>query len=409
MHGRGWLELWRRLDGFVDALEAGITKVSIEGTCDADFACVRDAFAENFSSGADVGAAVSVVVDGRAVVDLWGGWADKARTRAWNRDTIVNVFSTTKGLIATCAHRLAAQGRLDLDAPVASYWPEFGARGKERIAVRLLLNHRVGLPALRGPLSYEDLYDWRTMTRALTGEEPWWEPGTRHGYHALTFGYLVGEVICRLTGRSAGAYFRDEIATPLGIDAHIGLAAREDAHVAEMIGAPPPAPGEFNLIAEAQKNPESITGRAFLNPAILKMSIVNSRGWRDAEIPAANGHTNARALARLYGALARGGEIDGVRVLPSEQIPACYAEQSRGRDEVLLIPTRFSAGFMLSQPGEEMGPSPRAFGHPGAGGSLGFADPDARVGVGYVMNKMGGNILLDPRARAIIEATYSAL
>ncbi|HVA40875.1 MAG TPA: serine hydrolase domain-containing protein, partial [Candidatus Binataceae bacterium] len=192
-------------------------------------------------------------------------------------------------------------------------------------------------------------------------------------------------------------------------DAHIGLHARDDDRVAEMIGAPPPAPGEFNLFAEAAKHPESVTAKTFMNPMVLSMATVNSRGWRGAEIPAVNGHTNGRALARLYGALARGGQSGGVQVLAAKAIPVCHTEQSRGRDEVLLIPTRFSAGFMMSQPGEEMGPNPRAFGHPGAGGSLGFADPDARIGFGYAMNKMGGGILLDPRAKALIAAAYASL
>jgi CubicO group peptidase (beta-lactamase class C family) len=383
--------------------------VAIEGTCDARFARVREAFAENFVSRRETGASISIALDGRTVVDLWGGWADKARIRPWTRDTIVNVYSTTKGLTAICAHRLAAEGRLDLDAPVANYWPEFAANGKQRIAVRALLNHRAGLPAIRKPLVPEDLYDWRTMTDALAAEEPWWEPGTKHGYHALTFGYLVGEVIRRITGKSVGSYLRNEIAAPLKIDAHIGLDARDDGRVAGMIGALPPAPGEFNLFAEAAKHPESVTAKTFMNPLVLSMATVNSRGWRGAEIPAANGHTNGRALARLYGAMARGGEVDGVRVVEDREISACHTEESRGPDAVLLIPTRFSAGFMLSQPGEEMGPSVRAFGHPGAGGSLGFADPDAKIGFGYAMNRMGGGILLDPRAKALIAAVYASL
>lgn len=386
-----------------------MAEAKIEGTCDPRFARVRDAFAENFKSRDERGASFALVIDGKPVIDLWGGWADKARTREWTRDTIVNVFSTTKAFAAICAHRLAAAGRLDFDAPVAKYWPEFAAAGKERIPVRMLLNHRAGLPAIRKPLEPSDIYDWAAITTALAAETPWWEPGTRHGYHALTFGYLVGEVVRRIAGKSVGSYFRDEIAAPLGIDAHIGLAATEDPRTADMIGAPPPPPDEFNLFEEAAKHPDSVTARTFSNPMVLTMPVVNSREWRAAEIPAANGHTNGRALARLYGALARGGEVDGVRVLPSAQIPACYTEESRGRDEVLLIPTRFSTGFMMSQPGEEMGPSSRAFGHPGAGGSLGFADPDARIGFGYAMTKMGAGILLDRRAKALIAAVYESL
>ncbi|HVA41294.1 MAG TPA: serine hydrolase domain-containing protein [Candidatus Binataceae bacterium] len=383
--------------------------VAIEGTCDARFARVREAFAENFASRRETGASVAIALDGRLVADLWGGWADKARTRPWTRDTIVNVYSTTKGLTAICAHRLAGEGRLELDAPIAKYWPEFAANGKNRITVRHLLNHRAGLPAIRKPLAPEDLYDWRTMTDALAAEEPWWEPGTRHGYHALTFGYLVGEVIRRITGQSVGSYFKDQIVAPLKIDAHIGLDAREDRRVAEMIGAPPPAPGEFNLFAEMARNPKSVTVKTFMNPMVLSMAMVNSRGWRGAEIPAANGHTNGRALARLYGALARGGETDGVRVMAAREIGACQVEESHGPDEVLMISTRFSSGFMLSQPGEEMGPNAGAFGHPGAGGSLGFADPEAKIGFGYAMNRMGGGILLDPRAKALITAAYASL
>jgi CubicO group peptidase (beta-lactamase class C family) len=386
-----------------------MTEVTIEGTCDARFERVREAFADNFESCRETGASVAIELDGRMLVDLWGGWADKARRRRWTRDTIVNVYSTTKGLTAICAHRLAGEGRLDLDAPVAQYWPEFAANGKDRIAVRALLNHRAGLPAIRKPLEPDDLYDWETMTGALAAEEPWWEPGTRHGYHAVTFGYLVGEVIRRITGKSVGHYFKDEIAAPLKLDAHIGLDASEDGRVAEMIGAPPLAPGDFNLFAEAAKNPESVTAKTFMNPMVLSMATANSRGWRGAEIPAANGHTNGRALAQLYGVLARGGEFDGGRVMEAREIPACHLEESRGPDEVLLISTRFSSGFMLSQADEEMGPNASAFGHPGAGGSLGFADPEAKIGFGYAMNRMGGGILLDPRAKALIAAAYESL
>jgi CubicO group peptidase (beta-lactamase class C family) len=383
--------------------------VTIEGTCDTRFARVREAFADNFASRRETGASVALALDGRVVVDLWGGWADKARTRPWTRDTIVNVYSTTKGLTAICAHRLAGEGRLDLDAPVAKYWHEFAANGKGRTTIRQLMNHRAGLPAIRKPLAPEDIYDWQTMTDALAAEEPWWEPGTRHGYHAITFGYLVGEVIRRITGKSVGSYFKDEIASPLNIDAHIGLNAGEDGRVADMIGAPPPAPGEFDLFAEMAKNPESVTAKTFMNPLVLSMATANSRAWRGAEIPAANGHTNARALARLYGALARGGEVDGVRVMAAREVPARHVEESHGPDEVLLILTRFSSGFMLSQPGEEMGPNAAAFGHPGAGGSLGFADPEAKIGFGYAMNRMGGGILLDPRAKSLIAAAYASL
>jgi CubicO group peptidase (beta-lactamase class C family) len=353
---------------------------------------------------------VAITLDGQPVVDLWAGHADKARTRPWGRDTIVNVFSTTKGLTAICAHRLVDQGRLNLDAPVARYWPDFAQAGKDKIPMRDLLNHRAGLPALRDPLPEDAIYEWDVMTAALAAEKPWWVPGTKHGYHAITHGWLIGEVIRRVTGQTPGRYFHDEIAGPLEIDCHIGLDAREDGRCAQMIQSPPPPPDQINLFDYATKNPDSVTAKAFMNPpTAMKLAAVNARAWRGAEIPAANGHTTARALARLYGALARGGEIDNVRVLGPDAIRRCYIEESNGRDEVLMVSTRFSTGFMLTQPHDPMGPNAHPFGHPGAGGSLGFADPEAKIGFGYTMNKMGPYILIDPRARALLEALYASL
>ncbi|MGA2408975.1 MAG: serine hydrolase domain-containing protein [Candidatus Binataceae bacterium] len=382
----------------------------IEGHCEPRFARVKEAFAENFEKRNEYGAAVAVTVAGKPVLDLWAGHADKARTRPWTRDTLVNVFSTTKGLTAICAHRLADQGKLDFDAPVAHYWPEFAQKGKEQIPVRYLLNHQAGLPAIRHQLAEDAAYDWHTMTTALAAEKPWWEPGSKHGYHALTYGWLVGEVIRRITDKSAGSYFRDEIAGPLGLDCHIGLDPRDDERCGQMIQSPPPPPGQMNIFEYAMQHPESVTARTFNNPpTALKLSAVNARAWRGAEIPAANGHTTARALARLYGALAHGGEEDGVRVLSPAQIARCHTEESVGKDEVLQVLTRFSTGFMLTQPHDPIGPNAHPFGHPGAGGSLGFADPDAQVGFGYTMNKMGPYILVDPRTRSLIEAVYASL
>jgi CubicO group peptidase (beta-lactamase class C family) len=383
--------------------------VPIDGTCDSRFARVREAFAQNLEQRNEYGAAVAVTVGGRAVVDLWGGYADKARTRRWTRDTLANVFSTTKGLTAICAHRLAGQGKLELDAPVARYWPEFAQNGKEHITVRQLLNHSAGLPAVRQRLKAESYYDWNYMVGLLAAEQPFWTPGAKHGYHAITFGWLVGEVIRRIAGKSIGAYFRDELARPLGLDCHIGLNAADDERCAEIRQAPPPAPGEFNLFEYATKNRDSLTAKVFLNPSNgLSSEVVNSRAWRGAEIPAANGHTTARALARLYGALACGGAVDGMRAMAPEAIANCYHEEFYGTDEVLKITTRFSNGFMLTQPNAQWGPNAHVFGHPGAGGSLGFADPEAQVGFGYTMNKMGSGIIVDPRARALFDAVYAS-
>jgi CubicO group peptidase (beta-lactamase class C family) len=384
--------------------------VKIEGTCDPKFSRVKDAFAENFDQRGEVGAAAAVTLDGKSVVDLWAGHADKAKTRPWTRDQLVNVYSTTKGVTAICAHRLADQGKLDFDAPVAKYWAEFAKGGKEKIPVNFLLSHRAGLPAVRKTLEEDALFDWHKMTSALAEQEPWWEPGTRHGYHAITFGYLVGEVIRRITGKTPGQYFRDELAGPLDLDFHIGLDAKDDARVANLIPSPPPAPGEPNIFAEIMKDPESVTAKAFMNPPVLsKPGLVNSREWRGAEIPAANGHGTARSLARLYGALARGGELDGVKVMSPNQIARCSLEQASGPDTCLFISTRFSLGFMMSQPGASLGPNPKSFGHPGAGGSLGFADPQSKIGFGYTMNKMQASLLIDPRATALIDAVYGSM
>jgi CubicO group peptidase (beta-lactamase class C family) len=350
------------------------------------------------------------VLNGRPVVDLWGGFSDKAKTKPWARDQIVNVYSTTKGITAICAHRLVDQGKLDLDAPVAKYWPEFAQAGKAEIPVRFLLSHRAGLPAVRKPLEPATLFDWTAMCTALAEQEPWWVPGTMHGYHAMTYGWLVGEVIRRITGRTPGTYLREELAEPLDLDLQIGLPAKDDARVASLIPSPPPAPGEPNLFAEIAKYPDSVTAKAFMNPPVLSTpGLVNSREWRGAELPAANAHATARALARLYGALANGGEQDGVKVLSPEAIARCSVEQSIGTDAVLTINTRFSLGFMMSQPGASLGPNPKSFGHPGAGGSLGYADPEAKIGFGYTMNKMQSSILIDVRAAALIDALYASL
>lgn len=384
----------------------------IHGTCDARFAAVRDAFAANFAEHDEIGAAVSVVVDGRVVVDLWAGWADPGRTRPWRRDTIANVYSCTKGMTALCLHRLVETGRVDLDAPVARYWPEFAQGDKGRIPVRWLLSHRAGLAAVKPMLPEAALYDWDAMVAALAAETPWWEPGTRHGYHAVTFGWLVGEVVRRVSGKSLGTYFRDEVAGPLGLDFHIGLAESHHGRAAELTTIPMPAP-DFEgprLAAVILSDPEGVAARAFMNPISLAHG-PNVAAWRSAEIPGANGHAAARDLARVYGVLARGGTQDGVHLAGREVIDAMRTEESLGPDLVLGITTRFGLGFMLPQdaPDSQFGPNRAAFGHPGAGGHLGFADPEAQVGFGYVMNRLGPHILVDPRATRLANAAYAAL
>jgi len=379
--------------------------IPIEGHCDYRFHAVRETFEAAFESGAEVGAAVCIVKDGETVVDLWGGFRDPAKTRPWQRDTLANVFSTTKGMTALCAHKLVDEGRLELDAPVARYWPEFAQQGKGDVSVRQLISHQAGLPAVRQPLEQAALFDWDRMTEALAAEEPWWEPGTRHGYHAMTFGWLVGEVVRRVTGTSLGSYFAKEFAEPLGADFRIGFGPELDDRVAPLVQGPIVMPEDgTSMLQELLTHPQGMTAKAFNNPPLFGNDVHNTREWRAAEIPAANGHASAAGIATIYGKLAS-GELLSAPVL--EEARSCQAE---GEDAVLPLVTKIACGFMLAPDNEPCGPNPRAFNHAGAGGSLGYCDPEARLGLGYVMNNMHmGAWLVDPRARALVDAAYQNL
>ena len=376
---------------------------TIQGDCAPRFGAVRDAFAANFAAGREVGASFAATLDGELVVDLWGGHADAARTRPWERDTIVNVFSTTKAMTALCAHMLVDRGRLDVDVPVACYWPEFARSGKEAITARQLLSHTAGLAAIREPLPIDALYDWERMVGVLAAETPWWEPGSTSGYHALTYGHLVGELIRRLSGATVGTFFRDQVSGPLGADFHIGLAASEDGRVAEMVPA-----SKTEMAAGGALDPQSLRGKVLSNPP-LRPQVANTRAWRAAEIPAANGHGNARSVARVMAALACGGSLDGVRLLGLPTITRAIEEQCYDKDLVLGFRLRWGLGFMVSSPSLPLGPNPRTFGHGGWGGSLGFADLDARVSWAYVMNKMSPGTAGDTRAAGLIAALYGSL
>jgi len=383
--------------------------VEPRGQCDSRFNAVREAFAENFASRNEFGAAAAAYVDGKLVVDLWGGHVDAAGSRPWERDTIVNVYSITKSIAAICLHRLVDQGKVDVDAPVARYWPEFAQAGKADILVTQILNHRSGLSGIRETLPAETMYDWDRMVHGLEVQEPWWEPGTMHGYHTLTFGWLVGEVVRRVSGKSVGAFWRDEVAEPLGVDFILGLGERDDARVAEMIPGPPLPPGAPDPLAEILANPEGMQAKSFMNPPWDLTETINTIPWRRAEIPAVNGHTNGRALARIFGALARGGELDGFRVLSPAVIDRAIREESHGPDAITVAVSRFGLGFALSSTTYPMGGNPRTFGHAGVGGSITFADPDAKVAVGYVTNKIGASVGQDPRFTALADALYASL
>ncbi|MEU6631125.1 serine hydrolase domain-containing protein [Streptomyces parvus] len=379
----------------------------IHGHCDDRFAGVRDAFEENFTERGELGAAVTVLVDGATVVDLWGGWADAARTRPWERDTLVNVWSTGKGPTALCAHVLADRGLLDLDAPVARYWPEFAAHGKESVLVRHLLSHRSGVAGPDSPLTLEELYDWDTACARLAATAPWWEPGTRSGYHAISYGFLVGEVVRRITGLRPGAFLRQEITGPLGIDFTFGLPESETHRLAELVQERPDRAAQAALLD--RMTPVAVA--SLLNPPTGR-AVANTPAWRQAEIPAANGHGTARAVAALYGILAGRGSLDGRRILSEKAAARAGEGQGACRDLVLgdgfPHETEIGLGFWLSGANRSYGPDPRAFGHDGAGGSCGLADPDASIALGYVMNRMGSRLADDPRKTALVNAVYAA-
>lgn len=375
----------------------------VHGHCESAFEPVRQAFAANFDAAREDGASVAVFRDGRPVVDLWAGVADVGRGAPWQRDTLANVWSTTKGPTALCALLLADRGELDLDAPVARYWPEFAAEGKERMPVRLLLCHQAGLSGFEAPRRLEDLYDWKLVTEALAAQRPWWEPGTRHGYHAITYGFLVGEVVRRVSGRSLGSFFREEVAAPLGLDFHIGLPEACEPRVARLV--PPPATDTTRSLRD---DPDSLPARTLGNP-VTPASATWTRAWRAAEIPAAGGHGNARSVARLYAALALGGELDGVRLVREAILDRAATVQCAGEDAVLRVPVQWGLGFVVNGRPGIYGPNPETIGHSGYGGSFGFADRQARLSMGYVMNRMGANLSGDARTLALVRAAYACL
>lgn len=386
--------------------------VSVHGLCDPAFDAVREAFEENFRENRELGASVALQVDGVTRVSLWGGLAGRGPDVPWNEDTLVNVYSTTKGMASLCMHRLVDAGALDLESPVARYWPEFAAQGKQQIRVVDILAHRAGLPGVREPVPHEALYDQARMARMLAAAAPLWEPGTKHAYHAVMFGFLVAELVLRVAGRSIGRYFREEVAGPLGADVHIGLALEHESRVSKLtrvLGEQAP-PGNMDLLHVITTEPQSLTTLAFANPA-ASPAAVNTTQWRQAEIPSSNGHASALGIATVYGAAVAKSAQTGVQLLSPEALARCSVEHSYGYDEVLRLTTRFGPGFMLSQPsgGGWFGPNPRNFGHPGLGGSIGFGDPDAGLGFGYVMNRAGMEILVGARPRRLIEAVYACL
>jgi CubicO group peptidase (beta-lactamase class C family) len=378
----------------------------IGGTYAPEFAALRAAFIGNFETLGEPGAAIALYHHGRLVADLWGGWRDRARKISWGRDTLVNFFSVGKPLAALCILRLVERGMIDLDAPAADHWPEFAAHSKAQITLRHILSHQAALPAIREVLLPDAMLDWPTMIAALEAQRPWWVPGTAHGYHVNTFGFLVGELLRRLTGKSIGAYFRDEIAVPLNVDVHFGVPLSDHARVAEFLwpeGSMPRAP------ASDLTDDQQMRWNTYWNPAgISGAGFVNTSGWRSAEIPSTNGHGTARGVARIYAALVAGGALDGVEIIGRDMLREAVSEHASGIDRVLERNTRFGLGFQLPQPERLIGPNREAFGHFGAGGSLAFCDPATGIAFTYLTNDMGPR-WQNPRNAALVDAVYACL
>jgi len=394
----------------------------VEGYCHRDWRPLLETFVANFVARGEVGASVCVKVKGETKVDLWGGLADPKSRRKWDADTVSVVFSATKGATATSAHVLAARGLLDLNAPVAKYWPEFARNGKERATVSMMLNHSVGVPGFRQPLKDGAYADWDYMIARLEEEPAFWEPGLRNGYHLLNIGWTVGELVRRVSGKSLGTFFQDEIARPLGIDFWIGLPEAMEPRVAPIIPFVPEDGGE--IITDFHQalidNPTADSSQALLNtggynPANFieneNCYAPDTRRAHAAEIGGAGGITNARALAGMYSPLANGG---GGLMSQDDVLRASQVSMIASIDPILLMPTRFALGYMKSMDNrrrrlgdiESVIISDRAFGHVGAGGSLGFADPDCGLSFGYTMNRMGPGILLVDRGQSLVDTTY---
>ena len=383
-------------------------KTRVHGAWTTGFEWVREAFAKNLAE-SEVGAACCVYENGACVVDVWGGLADRDAERPWQRDTAALVFSSSKGVTAALVHLLAQRDQIELDAPVARYWPEFAANGKQSITVRDVLSHRAGLPAVDGDFTLEDVYAWHPVCTAIAAQKPIWEPGTAHGYHVRTFGWILGEVVRRVTGLTVGQLLAKDAAGPLDLELWIGLPEEIEPRVATNYTAPEPADPEQRALRAKFMGSDTLLGRALEGPSgVLPYGpIWNTRALHAAELPSSNGIATARGLARFYAALI--GEVDGNRrLLSAPTVAAAAAPQVEGPDQVILMPTRFASGFALP-PMLSLDVPDTAFGHPGAGGSLGFADPASGIAFGYVMNQMQLGLAGDPRSERLVSATYAGL
>ena len=377
--------------------------VQVQGVCEPRLDSLRSLLEGNLAADEELGFSVAVDIDGRLVADLWGGHADAARSRRWDRDTVVNVWSSTKAVTSLAALVLVDRGWLDVDAPVARYWPEFAAAGKDGVLVRHVLGHTSGVSGWDQPFTLEDMCDLEGSTARLAEQKPWWEPGTASGYHANSYGHLVGELVRRTTGSSLTEFVRTEIAEPLGADFQIGLREADESRAAEIV---PPPPHAFDFAA---LDPQSVVIKTFTSP-LFPAETVNTAPWRQAEIGAVNGHGNARSLCRILSALALDGAVDGHQLLSPPTIELVFREQARGTDLVLGLPMRFGIGFGLPEPAcLPYVPEGRVCFCAGYGGSLNVVDLDRRLTISYVMNKMNPGIIGSDRSAEYVSAVYDAL
>src|SRR5947207_7655379 len=408
-------------------VKKNVNNGEITGYCDPRFERVAEEFVRNFQERGEVGASVSITIEGEPAVDMWGGSADPATNKPWVEDTITHVFSATKGATSLCAHMLIERGLLDLEAPVMRYWPEFGQAGKESIQVKMLLNHQSGVAAISEPVPPGGLYDWEFMVKALEKQEPFWKPGSMHGYHGFTFGWLVGEIIRRVSGKSLGTFFRQEVVEPLGLDFWMGLPETHEKRVAPIIPAEPPDPSGpvspmLMAIAMDQSSLQAIlmfnTG-GYMLPDPDGIFGFNTRDAHMAEFGSVGTLTNARGLAGMYAPLANGGSLNTVSLVSRDTVARMGAVSSASSlDASILLPTRFTLGYAksvdnrrvpLATENDSLILSEEAFGHPGFGGAIGFADPVANMSFGYAMNRMGQGIGLNARGQSLVDATYLSL
>ncbi|MGW4523579.1 serine hydrolase domain-containing protein [Amycolatopsis sp. NPDC004378] len=377
---------------------------TVQGECAPGFEPVREAFEANFSERGELGAAFTAIRDGEVVADLWGGWTGPDRTTPWQPGTLANVWSTTKGMTAICAHKLVDAGELDVDVPVAKYWPEFAAAGKAEVPVRWLLTHRSGVPGigLDRPVRVEELYDWDLMTSLLAAQEPLYEPGSAGGYHALAYGWLVGEVVRRVAGQGVREFFAEQVARPLGADFSIGLSSDADLARCATLVDPVMSEEMANALASAFAAAGPVAQAALTNPR-LEGHHANDPAFRRAVLPALNGHGTARAIATIYGGLATGD------LLSAPTLARARESQGKEIDAVLGLPNEWGLGFYLGSDARGFGPNPAAFGHDGLGGSTGGADPENGLSFGYTLNQLGPLIRDDPRKMALVTALYTCV